>query len=98
MNCNLTPDEITQVKAKFSAWLELQDEKKALSDAEKDIKKQAAEIIDGKVTDAGKLFKAMKQIYDGEDNDLDEIGSVLECIRANGAGSMEGSVDAEIDE
>lgn len=85
MNCNLTVEEIKEVKAKFSAWMELQDEKKELSDAEKSIKQDAAEIIDGKASDVGKLFKAMKQIYDGLDNDLDEVGAVLECIRSNGA-------------
>lgn len=86
MNCNLTPDEIKEVKTKFSAWLEVQDEKKALADSEKELKKDVAEVIDGKVGDAGKLFKALKQLYDGEENDLDEIGSVLDCIRNNGSG------------
>ncbi len=85
MNCNLTPDEIKEVKTKFSAWLEVQDEKKALADSEKELKKDVAEVIDGKVGDAGKLFKALKQLYDGEENDLDEIGSVLDCIRNNGS-------------
>lgn len=85
MNCNLSPDEIKKVKTKFAAWQELQGEKKELSEAEKDVKNQAAEIIDGKVADVGKLFKAMQQMYDGVDNDLDEIGSVLECIRSNGS-------------
>ena len=95
MNCNLTPDEITQVKTKFAAWQELQGEKKELSDAEKDIKKQAAEIIDGKVTDVAKLFKAMQQIEDGLDNDLDEVGAVLECIRSNGSAAEDTVGDSE---
>lgn len=85
MNCNLTPEEIKDVKTKFSAWLEIQGEKKELADAEKDIKKEVADIIDGKIGDAGKLLKALKQIYDGVDNNLDEIGAVLECIRSNGS-------------
>lgn len=89
MNCNLTPEEIKDVKTKFSAWQEIQGEKKELSEAEKDIKKEAAEIIDGKVSDVGKLFKALQQLYDGVDNDLDEIGAVLECIRSNGTDTNE---------
>lgn len=85
MNCNLTVEEIKEIKTKFSAWQELQSEKKALSEAEKDIKKDTASIIDGKTGDVGKLFKAMQQIYDGVENDLDEVGAVLECIRSNGS-------------
>ncbi len=89
MNCNLTVEEIKEIKTKFSAWQELQSEKKALSEAEKDIKKDTASIIDGKVGDVGKLFKAMQQIYDGVENDLDEVGAVLECIRSNGSDDNE---------
>lgn len=95
MNCNLSPNEIKDVKTKFSAWQELQGEKKELSDAEKDIKKQAAEIIDCKVGDVAKLFKAMQKLYDGEENELDEIGSVLECIRSNGESDDEGEEESD---
>lgn len=89
MNANLTPDQIKDLKAKFSAWLEIQSEKKVLNENDKDIRTAAGEIFDGKASDAQKLFKAMKQLYDGQDNDLDEIGSVLECVRANGDSSSE---------
>lgn len=85
LKCNLTQDEISQIKAKFSAWMDLQDEKKQLSDAESDLKEDAAKIIDGKKKDVSLLFKAMKAIYNGEDNDLDEVGGVLETIQANGS-------------
>ena len=88
MRCNLTPDEITQVKTKYEAWLELQDEKKALSEADKKIREEASEVFEGKASDATKLFKAMKAEENGEDNDLDEIGSVFECIRTNGVQLM----------
>ena len=84
MNYNLSAEAIKEIKTQFSAWMELQDEKKSLAEAEKDCKTKAAAIFEGKVGDAGKLFKAMKKMYDGEDNELDELGSVLECIRSNG--------------
>lgn len=84
MRCNLTPDEISQVKKKYEAWVELQDEKKALSEADKSVREDAAKIFEGKAGDATKLFKAMLAEENGKDNELDEIGSVFECIKANG--------------
>ena len=95
MNYNLSAEAIKEIKTQFSAWMELQDEKKALAEAEKDCKTKAAAIFEGKVGDAGKLFKAMKKMYDGEDNELDELGSVLECIRSNG---QEDEDEAEAEE
>jgi hypothetical protein len=95
MNYNLTAEAIKEIKTQFAAWLELQDEKASLAEAEKDCKTKAASIFEGKVGDAGKLFKAMKKMYDGEENELDELGSVLECIRSNGADE---DVDTDGDE
>lgn len=84
MRCNLSPDEIKQIRTNYEAWVELQDEKKALSEADKDVREKAAEIFEGKAGDATKLFKAMLAEESGKDNELDEIGSVFECIKANG--------------
>lgn len=92
MNCNLTSEQIKELKAKFSAWMELQSEKKELNESDKDIRSQAAEIFEGKASDCAKLFKAMQKMYDGQENELDELGSVLECIRANGSNN-----DVDID-
>lgn len=92
MNYNLNADEINTIKKSFSAWLELQDEKKSISEAEKDLKKQAAEAFDGNASQAGKLFHAMKQLADGEDNELDELGSVLEALKGDPTNTdMEGN-------
>lgn len=84
LKCNLSESEVKELKSKFNGWLELEDEKKALSDSEKDLKKDAAEIIEGKVKDINLLFKSMRDMYNGSENDLDEVGGVLEAIRANG--------------
>lgn len=85
MNNNLTQEDIKKLKTQFSAWMDIQDEKKQLSDSESDLKGEAAKILDCKKPLVAKLFKAMKQEYDGEENDLDEAGSILELIRANGS-------------
>lgn len=94
LNCNLDEEDIKKVKAQFTAWLELEDEKGPINDGQKEIKKTVAEIIGGKTKDATALFKAMKQLNDGGDTDLDEVGGVLECIRSNGS-NMELS-DSEV--
>ena len=59
MKVNLTDEEVKQIKTQFSAYSEIQDEKKALADAEKDCKEKVADIIEGKLGDAGKLLKLM---------------------------------------
>lgn len=48
MNYNLTKEKIKEVKVQFESFLEIQDEKKALAEAEKETKEKVAEIIDGK--------------------------------------------------
>lgn len=89
MRYNLTKLEIKEIKVQFQAWQEIQAEKQALSEAEKDTKEKVSDILECKKTDVSKLFKALQQIEDGKDNDIDEIGSVLECIRSNGTDAEE---------
>lgn len=96
MRYNFSEDEIKEIKTQFRAWQEIQGEKKELSAAEADTKEKVAEIIEGKKGDVGKLFKAMQQIEDGLDNDLDEVGAVLEAVRSNGSsGDEEAEEEAE---
>ena len=87
LKCNLSPDEIAQVKTSFSAYEELVSRKKELAEEEKAIKADVANVIDGKIGDAGKLLKAMLLQYQNGENDLDEVGAVLDCIRNNGSGN-----------
>lgn len=87
LKCNLSLDEIAQVKTSFSAYEELVSRKKELAEEEKAIKADVANVIDGKIGDAGKLLKAMLQQYQNGENDLDEVGAVLDCIRNNGSGN-----------
>lgn len=81
MNCNLTDEQVKDIKAQFSAYSELQDEKRALAEAEKDCKEKVAEIIDGKIGDAGKLLKLMLKLSDGAEDDLGEISLISDRIR-----------------
>lgn len=84
MNYNLTKEQWDEVKVKFSAWQEIQERKKELASECKDICKAAADIIEGKQTDASKLFKNMQQKWDGEPAEAEEIASMLEQMAANG--------------
>lgn len=85
MNYNLNADEINTIKKSFSAWLELQDEKENISEAERDLKKQAAEAFDGNASQAGKLFRLLKKRYDNELKDEEDIWAAFECILSTGS-------------
>ena len=84
MNYNLSKEQWDEVKVKFSAWQEVQERKKELSDECKAICKDTAAIIEGKQTDASKLFKNMQQKWDGSPAEAEEIASMLEQMAANG--------------
>lgn len=81
MKVNLTDEEVKQIKTQFSAYSEIQDEKKALADAEKDCKEKVADIIEGKLGDAGKLLKLMLKISSGAEDDLGELSLISDRIR-----------------
>lgn len=80
MNYNLTKEKIKEVKAQFESFLEIQDEKKALAEAEKDTKEKVAEIIDGKIGDASKLLKLMLKKYNSSLESDQDVWSLLELI------------------
>lgn len=80
MNYNLTKEKIKEIKVQFESFLELQDEKKALSEAEKDTKEKVAEIIDGKIGDASKLLKLMLKKYNSSLESDQDVWSLLELI------------------
>ena len=79
MEYNLTKEDKDIIKAQFSAWQEIQDEKKALSEAEKGSKEKVKEILDCKIGTVGKLFKLMQKRYNGDDEEED-IWSLIELI------------------
>ena len=79
MEYNLTKEDKDIIKAQFSAWQEIQDEKKSLSEAEKSSKEKVSDILDCKIGVVGKLFKMMQKRYDGSDEDSD-LWAVMESL------------------
>ena len=88
-NYNLTPEQWEEVKIQFQAWQEVQTRKAELAAECKDICKRTADIFDGKQTDASKLFKNMKQKWEGEEPEAFKIATMLEQMDANGGGEEE---------
>lgn len=80
MEYNLTKEKIKEIKVQFENFLEIQDEKKALAEAEKNTKEKVADIIDGKKGDASKLLKLMLKKYNSDLEDEEDIWSLLELI------------------
>ncbi len=96
MEYNLTKEDKDIIKAQFSAWQEIQDEKKALSEAEKGSKEKVKEILDCKIGTVGKLFKLMQKRYNGDDEDED-IWAVLESLSSTSSGDDEEETEEEED-
>ena len=84
MNLNLTPEEISDLKVQFQAWQEVNERAKELRDEKAGICETAARIFDGKKTEANKLFKAMQELWEGEEAEVNELSSMLEIIQHNG--------------
>lgn len=85
MNYNLSAEDKKKVKNLFNSWMEIQDEKKALTEAEKDTKETAKDILDCKLGQVGKLFKLMQKYYNGSAEEEEDIWSVMESIRSGDA-------------
>lgn len=98
MNYNLSAEDKKKVKAQFSAWLELQDEKKELAEAEKAAKESVKDILDCKIGQVGKLFKLMQKYYNGAAEEEEDIWAAMESIRSGDAEEdSEEEVDVEED-
>lgn len=95
MNYNLNAQDKKLVKAQFSAWLELQDEKKELADAEKAAKEAVKGVLDCKIGQVGKLFKLMQKYYNGAAEDEEDIWAVMENIRSEDEEEDEASEETE---
>ena len=83
MNYNLNAQDKKTIKAQFSAWLELQDEKKELAEAEKSAKETVKDILECKIGQVGKLFKLMQKYYNGAAEEEEDIWAVMENIRSS---------------
>ena len=85
MNYNLSAEDKKKVKNLFNSWMEVQDEKKALAEAEKETKETAKDILDCKLGQVGKLFKLMQKYYNGAAEEEEDVWSVMESIRSSDA-------------
>lgn len=95
MNYNLNAQDKKLVKAQFSAWLEIQDEKEELKDAEKATKEAVKDVLDCKIGQVGKLFKLMQKYYNGAAEDEEDIWAVMENIRSGDDEEEEEDSDEE---
>ena len=95
MNYNLSAEDKKKVKNLFNSWMEVQDEKKALAEAEKDTKETAKDILDCKLGQVGKLFKLMQKYYNGAAEEEEDVWSVMESIRSSDAEEDSGSDEEE---
>lgn len=95
MNYNLSAEDKKKVKNLFNSWMEVQDEKKALSEAEKDTKETVKDILDCKLSQVGKLFKLMQKYYNGSAEEEEDIWSVMESIRSSDAEEVSDSEEEE---
>ena len=80
MNYNISANDKKKVKAQFSAWLELQDEKKEISEAEKSAKETVKDILECTIGQAGKLFKLMQKKYNAELSTEEDIWAAMNSI------------------
>lgn len=95
MNYNLSAEDKKKVKSQFSAWMEIQDEKKSLAEAEKATKETVKDVLDCKLSQVGKLFKLMQKYYNGSAEDEEDIWSVMESIRSSDAEEVSDSEEEE---
>ena len=80
MNYNLSSEDKKKVKAQFSAWLELQDEKKEIAEAEKSAKETVKDIMECTIGQAGKLFSLMQKKYNAKLSDEEDIWAAMNSI------------------
>lgn len=92
MEYNLTKEDKDIIKSQYSVWEEIQDEKKALSEAEKGTKEKVKEILDCKIGTVGKLFKLMQKRCNGDD-EYEDIWAVLEGLSSGTSSDEEEEED-----
>jgi hypothetical protein len=80
MNYNLSSEDKKKVKTQFSAWLELQDEKKEIAEAEKSAKEAVKDIMECTIGQAGKLFSLMQKKYNAKLSDEEDIWAAMNSI------------------
>lgn len=69
----IDPHDKKKVKELFSGWLDVREQRKQLNDSNKDIVKDAADILNVQAKTVNKLFTFLKQKHDGGEDELDTL-------------------------
>lgn len=82
MISNLGEDEKKRVKAIFSEFLDIEEQKRQLLDSQKDLKEEVSQILSLKKGLVSKLFSFLKKKYENGENELEQIYEVVEQLGA----------------
>lgn len=78
----LDEDKKKQLKGIFTSFLDLEDQKKEIADQQKDLKEEAANILEVKKGIVAKIFSYMKKKYEKGDDELEQIYELMELIES----------------
>tara|TARA_Y100000310_G_C20694461_1_gene824525 strand:- start:3692 stop:3934 length:243 start_codon:yes stop_codon:yes gene_type:complete len=70
-----------RVKAIFNGWLELVEGREAINKDIGELKKEAADIFSVKAAIVSKLFNHLRKLYNGDEDELEELRELVEDIR-----------------
>jgi len=73
----LDPETKKKVKACFSEWLEVQDQRKSLSETNKDLLKEVASDLNTKPKLVNNLFKYLKKKFEEGSDELDQLSELF---------------------
>lgn len=76
----LDPSDKKRVKEIFSDWLDIGEQRKQLNETNKEITKEASDILNVKTKTVNKFFNFLKQKQDGGDDELDTLLEISEMI------------------
>ena len=76
----LDEEKKSQLKVIFSSFLDLEDQKKELAQQQKDLKNEAAAILEVKKGIIAKIFSYMKKKYEKGEDELEQIYELMELI------------------
>lgn len=76
----IDPHDKKKVKELFSSWLDIREQRKQLNDSNKDVVKDAADILNVQAKTVNKLFAFLKQKHDGGEDELDTLLDIAASI------------------
>ena len=79
---NINDDDKGRLKEIFSSFMDLEDQKKELGEQQKDLKDEAARILEVKKGVVSKIFTYMKKKYEGGEDELEQIYEIMEQVES----------------